>query len=137
MVVHILKLCVGVDDVDHLRDIQSRRRQEQGAIRHFTRHRPKRADEIIARGSIYWIIRGHVQVRQRITAIEDAEHPEGKRCAFVLDPSLVLTEPQPRRPHQGWRYLEARDAPSDLRTGGTESRLPAPLVQKLKEIGAW
>jgi len=137
MAVHILKLCVGVDDVDHLRDLQSRRFDEQGAIRHFTRHRPKRAEEIVSGGSIFWIMRGHVQVRQRITAIEEAAHPEGKRCAFVLDPELVLTEPQPRRPHQGWRYLEERDAPADIGGRAADGTLPAPLVQKLKEIGAW
>lgn len=134
---HILKLCVGIDDIDQLRSVQARRLKEGQRLRHFTRHRPRRAEEIVAGGSIYWIIRGYVQVRQRIVAIEDAEHPEGKRCGLVLDPELILTEPQPRRPHQGWRYLEARDAPADIRAGAGDSRLPAPLVQKLKEIGAW
>ena len=137
MPLHILKLCVGIDDIDQLRTVQAARLKEQGTLRHFTRHRPKRAEEITDGGSIYWIIRGYVLVRQRITAIEEAEHPKGKRCALVLDPELVLTESQPRRPHQGWRYLEERDAPGDIRAGKHEGRLPAPLVQKLKEIGAW
>lgn len=137
MALHILKLCVGIDDVDQLRAVQARRLKEERGLRHFTRHRPRRAAEIIAGGSIYWIIRGYVQVRQQITAIEDVDHPQGKRCALLLDPDLVLTEPQPRRPHQGWRYLEARDAPADIRAGTSDSQLPAPLVQKLKEIGAW
>jgi hypothetical protein len=137
MALHILKLCVGVDDIDQLHSLQRRRLKEQGAVRHFTRHRPRRADEITAGGSIYWIIRGHIQVRQRILAIEDAANPDGKRCALVLESSLIPTEPQPRRPHQGWRYLESRDAPADLVRGTSDDALPAPLVQKLKEIGAW
>ena len=139
MPLNILKLSVGVDDVDQLRAIQVRRLKQEGALRHFTRHRPRRADEIVAGGSIYWIIKGYVQVRQQIVGIEIASHPEGKRCALVLSPDLVPTVHQPRRPHQGWRYLEDRDAPRDAAAGqeGESGALPAPLVRTLKEIGAW
>jgi len=139
MPLNILKLCVGVDDVDQLRIIQVRRLKEEGALRHFTRHRPRRAAEITGGGSIYWIIKGYVLVRQRIVAIETVANREGKHCAFVLDRELVLTVAQPRRPHQGWRYLEDRDAPLDAAAGpATDAdHLPAPLVRMLKEIGAW
>ena len=139
MPLNILKLCVGVDDVDQLRAIQERRLKLEGTLRHFTRHRPRRADEIAGAGSIYWIIKGYVQVRQKIVGIEIATNPEGKRCALVLDPDLVPTVLQPRRPHQGWRYLEYRDAPRDAGAGPDSDcgALPAPLVRTLKEIGAW
>ncbi|MDA0369647.1 MAG: DUF1489 domain-containing protein [Proteobacteria bacterium] len=139
MPLNILKLCVGIDDVDQLRIIQVRRLKEEGILRHFTRHRPRRAAEITSGGSIYWIIKGYAQVRQRIVAIETATIREGKPCAFVLDPELVLTVAQPRRPHQGWRYLEDRDAPGDAGTGpaADADHLPAPLARTLKEIGAW
>jgi hypothetical protein len=139
MALNILKLCVGVDDVDQLRRIQASRLREQGTLLHFTRHRPRRADEIVGAGSLFWIIRGYVQVRQVIVDIQSVSNQEGKRCAFVLEPQLVLTEHQPRRPHQGWRYLEAADAPPDLPNGegAGPADLPAPLARTLKEIGAW
>ena len=139
MPLNILKLCVGIDEVEQLRSVQARRLQEQGALRHFTRHRPRRADEIIGKGSLYWVIRGYVQVRQMVITIEWVRHEEGKRCALLLDPQLVLTEHQPRRPHQGWRYLDAIDSPLDLPAENVigPANLPAPLVRTLKEIGAW
>ena len=139
MPLNILKLCVGIDEVEQLRSAQARRLQEHGALRHLTRNRPRRADEIIGKGSLYWVIRGYVQVRQMIIAIESVRHKEGKRCALVLDPRLVLTEHQPRRPHQGWRYLDAVDSPLDLPSENATgaASLPAPLVRTLKEIGAW
>ena len=139
MPLSILKLCVGIDDVDQLRAVQARRLREEGTLRHVTRHRPRRAEEIAGVGSLYWVIRGYVQVRQVIVDIETIRHDEGKRCAFVLDPLLVLTEHQPRRPHQGWRYLDAADAPPDLASANAmgPADLPAPLARTLKEIGAW
>ena len=139
MPLNILKLCIGIDEVEQLRTAQARRLQEHGALRHLTRNRPRRADEIIGKGSLYWVIRGYVQVRQMIIAIETVRHEEGKRCALVLDPKLVLTEHQPRRPHQGWRYLDADDSPQDLSSTNATgaASLPAPLVRTLKEIGAW
>jgi len=139
MALNILKLCVGVDDVDQLRTIQARRLGEQGTLRHFTRHRPRRAEEIAGEGSLYWIIRGYLQVRQVIVDIQSVTNEGGKKCAFVLEPQLILTEHQPRRPHQGWRYLEAADTPLDLPNGKTAgpADLPAPLARTLKEIGAW
>ncbi len=139
MPLHILKLSVGVDSVDQVARIQARRLREsdepEPRLRHFTRHRPRRAEEIVAGGSIYWVIGGFVQVRQRIVAIERVEAAEGKKCAFVLDPVLVLTEWQPRRPHQGWRYLKAQDAPADVRRGTTLLDLPVKLQKELRDLG--
>lgn len=125
--------------MDQLRTVQARRLAAEGGLRHFTRHRPRRADEIVGAGSLYWVVRGYVQVRQLIVEIESVRHDEGKRCALVLDPELVLTEHQPRRPHQGWRYLDTQDAPPDLAAGAANeaASLPGPLARTLKEIGAW
>jgi len=142
MTVHLLKICVGVDDVAHLRRLREGRLAaaaaagEPAQIRHLTRHRPRRASEIVAGGSLYWIIRGHIQVRQRIVAIEALDHaPGGKRCALVLDPTLVLTVWQPRRPHQGWRYLAAENAPADRPQADDGSDLPAHLAAALNDLG--
>ena len=139
MQLNISKLCVGIDDVEQLRSVQAKRLKDYGALRHFTRHRPRRADEINGKGSLYWAIQGYVQVRQMIITVESVHHEEGKRCAFVLDPQLVLTEHQPRRPHQGWRYLDAVDSPLDLpaENAAGQGSLPASLARTLKEIGAW
>ena len=138
---HLLKMCVGIEDVEHLRRAQAARlaRQreagEEPRLRHVTRHWPKRAAEILAGGSLYWIIKGAVRVRQAIVAIEPAtDDVARKRCALVLDPALVRTEPQPRRPHQGWRYLDSADAPPDLEAAtGTDA--PPELAAELRALG--
>ena len=142
MTVHLLKICVGVDDVPHLRRLQearlaaARAAGEPAQLRHLTRHRPRRAAEIEAGGSLYWIIRGHIRVRQRIVAVEVLDRaPEGKRCALVLDPALIATVWQPRRPHQGWRYLSVEDAPADRPAAGDGSDLPPQLAAALYALG--
>ncbi|MBM3503464.1 MAG: DUF1489 family protein [Alphaproteobacteria bacterium] len=135
---HLLKLAVGVSDLDTLKALQSDRRRTQpdGKLRHFTRHPPRRADEVLDGGSIYWVIRGFVAARQRILAIEEADGRRAdKRCALVLDPKVVATELQPRRPHQGWRYLEPAKAPKDIVGRRSKSRLPEHLAAQLRELG--
>lgn len=142
MPLHLLKMSVGVDEVGELVRGQAARLARQRAaseaprIQHLTRHRPQRAAEILDGGSIYWVIRGCIRVRQRIIAIERLAHqaPEGKRCALVLDPALVRTEPQPRRPHQGWRYLADIDAPPDL-DGAAAAGVPPELAAELRTLG--
>jgi hypothetical protein len=106
-------------------------------LMHRTRNFPRRAEEILDGGSLYWVIRGTVLVRQPIIGVERLEQQEGtKRCAFLLGPQWVRTRPQPRRPHQGWRYLEPADAPPDLPEGDTaEEDLPPHLVSELRELG--
>ncbi len=130
MTVHIVKLSVGIDSIEHLARFQSARRaqlQAMGASAenvNRTRNRPRRDGEVLAGGSIYWIIKGFIRVRQAIARLDRLHDDEGgKRCGLVLDPTLVRTELHARRPHQGWRYLEAKDAPADL---------PAPL-----QAGHW
>ena len=115
MTVHILKLCVGVNEIPELVEWQALRMRTVGKIWHITRMMPKRADEIIAGGSLYWVIKGMVAVRQRIVEIEQFQDDEGIwRCKFIFDEELVPVRPQPRRPFQGWRYLSDEDAPHDL-----------------------
>lgn len=136
MALHILKLCVGIDDLDELRAAQRRRKKLQGRLRHFTRHRPRRAAEVLDGGSIYWIIKGFVQARQRIIAIDHVtESSNGKHCALVLDSKLVATVWQPRRPHQGWRYLAPGHAPPDLPANSPGADLPPHLAADLRELG--
>jgi len=138
MPLHLVKLAVGIADPDALRQAQATRRH-RGAdgletVAAFTRRRPRRADELLAGGSLYWVIRGHTLVRQRLLGIEDAVDDAGRPyCRLHLDPVPVPTVPVPRRPFQGWRYLAPADAPAD-RAGGDEA-LPPGLAAELAELG--
>lgn len=134
-VVHLLKLCVGVDSVEQLETWQAERAARGEKLRHVTRNRPRRDAEVLNGGSIYWIIAGAIRVRQRIVDLEVVETGEGVKCGLIFEPKLIRTEPQPRRPHQGWRYLEAKDAPADLAEATGEDDLPPDLRAELSRIG--
>jgi hypothetical protein len=135
--VNLLKLCVGADGVDDLAAWQAERQARTGRVAHVTRMWPRREAELLAGGSLYWVIRGAVLVRQRVLGLEQTMGADGvPRCAIVLDPELRRTEAQPRRPFQGWRYLAPEDAPRDLPEGrAAEDALPPSLALALEEIG--
>ncbi|MCF6196232.1 MAG: DUF1489 domain-containing protein [Emcibacter sp.] len=139
MTVHILKLCVGIDSVDHLIEVRKGRQNllPDGTPYnyHITRFRPKRAEDVLDGGSIYWVIKGFVQVRQSIIGLEKLETDTGVKCKIIMDTTLVRTESQPRRPHQGWRYLEPSDAPRDILDGQRTDNLPRDMSDKLREMG--
>jgi hypothetical protein len=144
MPLHLIKLCVGVDTVEELESYRDMRvaermaRGEPAVSRHVTRMSPKRAEEVLDGGSLYWVIKRVIQCRQRILSLDEVIDAEGtKRCAIVMDPEIIRTNPAPKRPFQGWRYLKDSDAPADLTaaTGGAD--LPDELRRKLIEIGAW
>ena len=142
MVVHLLKIGVGTEDVEHLRQLQAAKMQQSRAagqgsrLWHRTRNMPTRKEEVLGGGSIYWIIRRFIRVRQRIIGLEAVVDDDGNpRCDLILDPELIRTEPQPRRPHQGWRYLEPADAPKDLDISSPEQELSEEMAIDLGEIG--
>ncbi len=58
MALHIIKLCVGVDSLQDLRDWRASRAAAGHAAICSTRMAPKRAAEILDGGSLYWVIRG-------------------------------------------------------------------------------
>jgi hypothetical protein len=136
MALHIVKLCVGVSE---LKEFEDWRRSEQKAGRdmsHTTRMFPKRAPEIMDGGSIYWVIRGFIMVRQPIKALKPVRGRDGiRRCRIVFDPHYVLVHPTPRRAFQGWRYLEARDVPPDLRKTSGLEKMPEKLRTELAALG--
>lgn len=141
MGLNLIKLCVGCDSIDDLaewidyRVAEARRAGRPPEHHHVTRMVPKRIDDLLAGGSLYWVIKGTVQVRQRLTDIRPFRDAEGiGRCRLMLEPKLVATEWQPRRPFQGWRYLEAKDAPADLKKGKGQA-LPPELAAELAELG--
>jgi hypothetical protein len=144
MVLHLVKLCVGVKSIKHLAELQAARRlirqqtNEQQNPFHITRMMPRRGDEILGSGSLYWVIKGSVCVRQSIIALERITTDDGiKRCKIVLDHDLIATEIQSRRPFQGWRYLAGDDAPPDLDMQERLNSLPKDIEAELRKIGAW
>ncbi len=125
---HILKLSVGTEDIADLAAWQDTKRAQapDGCPRHVTRMWPRRADEVLAGGSIYWVIKGVILCRQPILRFDAYEGADGiARCAIVLDPGLVRVAATPKRPFQGWRYLPGPDAPPDMPADRqTEEALP-------------
>ena len=137
MPLHIIKLVVGIDTLDELAAWRRAREHADKDWRVHTRVTPKRAAEVEDGGSIYRVIKGVIVARQRILRIET--HGEGRaaRCQMVVSSELVRVAPTPRRPFQGWRYLQPADAPPDLEPGDEAVHLPPALAAKLREMGAW
>ncbi|MFZ5669949.1 MAG: DUF1489 family protein [Pseudomonadota bacterium] len=135
MPLHLIKLCVGVDSVEELRAWRAHRAAQGHRSVCPTRQTPKRAAELLEGGSLYWVIKGQILVRQAIDEIVTLESG-AQPCRIYLHPELIETLPQPRRAFQGWRYLEAGDAPGDLPRGGDEAVEPE-LARQLRELGAW
>lgn len=141
MPLHLIKLCVGANSVDDLAawiDFKLQSAREAGLEPeqyHTTRMIPKRADELLAGGSLYWVIKGFVQARQRLLEIRPFTDDDGiGRCRLVLEPVLHATELQPRRPFQGWRYLKPADAPRDLARTAADAEIPFEMRRDLSEL---
>ena len=142
MALHILKLCVGADSIDDLREWVAERSMmaiaaglEPHSV-HTTRMVPKRIEEIVDGGSLYWVIKGQGQARQKIIDIRPFTGNDGiTRCNLILGPEVVETALQPRRAFQGWRYLKPEEAPADLAALGGGNDLPPELKRELAELG--
>ncbi len=143
MTLNLVKLCVGVDAVEDLQahidySLEDKKRRGEEVIQfHTTRMIPKRADELVDGGSLYWVIKGNIQVRQIIEEIRPFTDASGiSRCRIVMEPRLIMTDWQPRRAFQGWRYLTSKDAPRDLARGrGGLMALPPELRRELADLG--
>ncbi|MCC6921079.1 MAG: DUF1489 domain-containing protein [Alphaproteobacteria bacterium] len=135
MPLHIIKLAVGADSIADLAAWQERRLRQlkKPQLTHVTRMTPKRRDEILAGGSLYWVIKGYTGIRQRIVDLKPAVKDGHPACAIVYDPEIVPVSRRAQRAFQGWRYLKDADAPRDLKRG--EADLPEDLQQALGELG--
>src|SRR3974390_1102084 len=125
MPLHLIKLCVGADSIKDLRDWVAERirsAKKKGLPPHHihvTRMTPKRVEELLAGGSLYWVIRGEIAAREKLLAIEPFRDRDGiGRCRLVMQPRVITVSPRPMRPFQGWRYLADGDAPPDLKSAG-------------------
>jgi hypothetical protein len=140
---HLLKMAVGIADIDELRRVRAARIKQHGGSWIYTRNRPRRAASVLAGGSIYWVIRGQIQVRQRITGLRSERDAKGRAfCQIEVDPELVATLWRRWRPFQGWRYLGPADAPPDAPGGwqmrdAAASAMPEHLVAELRALGLW
>jgi hypothetical protein len=140
---HLIKLCVGCDSVKDLDDWvreKLKARSKRGLKRvheHRTRMVPKRAEELLDGGSLYWVIRGQIMCRQRLIAVRPFVDKEGVgRCRLVMEPKVVLVERRPFRAFQGWRYLDAKDAPRDLdHAAPGAATMPEQMRRELRELG--
>lgn len=136
MSLHLIKLCVGCDTVEALRDWWSVEGADGRPWKLRTRQTPKRAAEVLGGGSLYRVFKGFILCRQRVLDIETAGEGSAARCLITLDPEPALVAPTPRRPFQGWRYLDPKDVPPDLGRDG-DAAMPPRLAKQLREIGAW
>ncbi len=142
MALHLIKLCVGCDSI---RDLEEWIEENQALHRrlgrayeqtHTTRMVPKRMDDL-GGGSLYWVIKGQVACRQPLLAIRPFTDGSGiGRCHLVLEPRVIPVQPRPCRPFQGWRYLEAKDAPRDLgHLSGDLGQMPETMRRELADLG--
>lgn len=141
MTVHLVKLCVGADSISDLEAWQKhrlagmKRSGQQPELMHITRNMPRRGGEVLAGGSLYWVIKGFICARQKITELRPLEHDGITHCALVLDGKVVRVRLHPRRAFQGWRYLEAKDAPPDIAKGGDDEDMPEAMRRELAGLG--
>jgi len=143
MTVHLVKLAVGCESIEDLASWQAERlagQRKAGVAErlfHRTFQTPKRSEDLLDGGSLYWVIKGVIQCRQRVTALDEGTKDDGSPCCLIiLDPRLVLVRPTPRRAFQGWRYMDAADAPPDLgRSASALKGMPPEMRRALAELG--
>ena len=140
MSLNLVKLCVGAESLDDQRAWSRKRLADMEAagaevcLFHTTKMIPKRAEKLLDGGSLYWVIKGKIQARQRLVEIRPFVDTDGiRRCKLMLDSEIVATEWQPKRAFQGWRYLTVEAAPADLDLANMS--IPGHLKAELAELG--
>lgn len=128
MPLHLTKVAYGASSLDEMMGWFSTRGEE---ARLTTRYLPKRHAEMVG-GSLFWILKHQLVARSAILRFEEAE---GGKTAIVIDSQLILVRPVPRRAHQGWRYLDAKDAPGDLGGVSDGDALPGEMAAQLGKLG--
>jgi hypothetical protein len=138
---HLIKLCVGVSTLEELRDWQKgrlaekKKKGQKPELVHVTRQTPKRADELLSGGSLYWVIKGQIAARQKLLELRPMTHDGVPHCGLVIDKKLVPVLRRGRAAFQGWCYLDAKDAPADVKISEGGKGLPEALQQELAALG--
>ena len=141
MTLHLIKLCVGVESLEDLAQWQKRRladlkkKGKKLELMHVTRQTPKRAEELLDGGSLYWVIKGQIAARQELLELRPLTREGVPHCGLVYEPRLIATLRRSHRPFQGWRYLDAKDAPQDVRDIKGGKGLPQALKMELAQLG--
>lgn len=142
MPLNLLKTAAGLQEIDQLIARQADNKftyKGQKVTYAYTRYAPKRADEIIeSGGSIYWILKNRIQVRQKILGFEMVQDTDSTWCKIVVEPQLHRTLSTPKKAIQGWRYLEGNGVPKDkglYLTGKNDDEPPAEMYEELRKLG--
>src|SRR6201996_3394493 len=142
MTLHMIKLCVGAESVEDLAQWQAKRIKDQKKrktkkieLMHVTRAMPKRKDEILEGGSLYWVIKGQIAARQKILELRAVTKNGSPHCGIVYDAQLIPVNRRHHRAFQGWRYFDPKDAPADLRIPKGGKGLPEELQTELVSLG--
>lgn len=133
MTLHLIKLSVGSESPADLERWQKQRFKQQGECVHITRMTPKRAEELLKGGSIYWVIKGYVCARNVLTELRPMVRDGTPHCGLIYKPELIRVKPRPHRAFQGWRYLNGKDTPPDI--GKKESDIQEKMLRELSELG--
>ena len=137
----MIKLVVGLDDLPSYADWQARDLYDfEGGKANavHTRNWPRQQAELLEGGSIYRVIKGRIQCRQRIIGFEEGQNDEyARHCMIMLEPIIIQTVSVAHRPFQGWRYLQQKDAPADrgLYDPANDDSLPAEMEADLRAAG--
>ncbi len=141
MTLHLIKLSVGSESLEGFiawhkkRLAEKKKRGQKRELMHITRMTPKRKDELLNGGSLYWIIKGYVSVRTPLLDLRPMVRNGVPHCGLVYKPEFVPVVRRAHRPFQGWRYLDAKDAPPDIRSLKGGKGLPDALKAELAELG--
>ena len=143
MTIHLVKLSAGTDSVETLAEWQAERlaKMKRDSLKpemfHRTLQMPRRREELLDGGSIYWVIKGMIQARQRLIDFREGTRLDGTPCTVIIfDKKLMPVRPVPRRAFQGWRYLDDTDVPPDLVNGANDglAGMPPKMRQELAEL---
>lgn len=142
MTLHMIKLAVGAESVESMAEwtagrVAERKKKKLSPVTwHDTRMWPKREAELMDGGSLYWVVKHRVLVRQKLAGFEKFDDEAGKpMCRILLHPELIRLQPRKKRPFQGWRYLTPDDAPRDL--DGASGGVSEDLETALKDAMVW
>jgi len=141
MTIHLIKLSVGPESLSDLAAWQTQRLKEmkrhgqKPELMHVTRHMPRRADEVLDGGSIYWVIKGWICARQTLLELRPILRNDVPHCGLIYDKKLVRVTPRPCRAFQGWRYFDPKDAPPDIIKGKGGENIPDKLRRELTVLG--
>ena len=141
MPLHLIKLSVGPSSLEDLAKWQAgrlkdlKKKKKPLLLQHVTRMTPKRGEELLAGGSIYWVIKSQIVARQKLVALKPVTRHGVPHCALVYDPEMIPVVRRAHRPFQGWRYLSEADAPRDVRAIKGGKGLPEDLKRELAELG--